>query len=172
MRIKEEIKINTNLEIKTINEFSECLSSKETEILVLTSIKAPEFTKEEEKDEKRAPIDIVCVIDKSGSMRGEKMELVKSTLKFMLEQLGPEDRVALVAFDSDVDSVFGFLNMDEKGKDNATKSINCLKPGSATNLSGGLFKGYELVKERENPSEICSILLFTDGLANNGITKT
>ena len=47
----------------------------------VASIKAPFY-----EPTSRAPVDIVAVIDKSGSMRGEKLELVKKTLNFVIEQ--------------------------------------------------------------------------------------
>jgi len=62
--------------------------------------------------------------------------------------------------------------MEEKGRQFAIKSIESLQAGTSTNLSGGLFEGFNVIKNRESPSEVSSILLFTDGLANYGITKT
>lgn len=58
-------------------------------------------TKESEGDaDTRSPIDFVCVIDHSGSMGGSKIELVRSTLKQLLEILNEKDRLCLVQFDS------------------------------------------------------------------------
>ena len=45
------------------------------------SVKVPEFY-----PEKRIRVDIVAVIDRSGSMRGEKLEFVKKTLDFIIER--------------------------------------------------------------------------------------
>lgn len=47
----------------------------------VTSNKAPFY-----EPTSRAPVDIVAVIDKSGSMRGPKIELVKKTLLFVIDQ--------------------------------------------------------------------------------------
>jgi hypothetical protein len=46
--------------------------------------------------------------------------------------------------------------------------------GGGTNLSGGLLEGLKIVKKRptSTANEVCSILLFTDGEANNGIKDT
>jgi len=121
------------------------------------------------KTDERAPIDLVCVIDKSGSMRGEKIELVKSTLIFMIEQLCKKDRLSLISFDSDVTLEFDLEEMNDEGKEKATNIINKLKPGSCTNLSGGLFKSFDIIKKRKECAEVCSVLLFTDGLANEGV---
>jgi putative Ca2+/H+ antiporter (TMEM165/GDT1 family) len=47
----------------------------------------------------RAPLDVVAVIDRSGSMSGE-LHLVKQTLKFMISKLGDHDQLSIVAFGS------------------------------------------------------------------------
>jgi Mg-chelatase subunit ChlD len=46
--------------------------------------------------DKRPSIDLICVIDKSGSMSGEKMKQVKETLLYLLELLNENDRIMLV----------------------------------------------------------------------------
>lgn len=48
----------------------------------------------------RTSVDLICVIDNSGSMNGEKIELVKATLRFLLETLTPSDRLSLITFNS------------------------------------------------------------------------
>jgi len=60
----------------------------------------------------------------------------------------------------------------KKGKITIMNTVKKLEAGTSTNLSGGLFKGFEVVRERKNPQEVASIILFTDGLANVGLTKT
>lgn len=118
----------------------------------------------------RAPIDLVCVIDRSGSMAGAKLNLVKQTMEFVFRQLRPVDRFALVSYDSDVRTDLGLTCMDTKGMDAAHKAVTQLNAGSCTNLSGGLFEGLSLVDKRTDPAKVCSVLLFTDGLANEGIS--
>ena len=46
----------------------------------------------------RAPIDIVCVVDVSGSMQGEKLKLVQQSLRYIQKILSPDDRIAIVQF--------------------------------------------------------------------------
>lgn len=57
---------------------------------------------EKNLEENRPSIDLICVIDRSGSMAGKKMELVKNALKQLIELLNDNDRVSLVIFDHDV----------------------------------------------------------------------
>jgi Mg-chelatase subunit ChlD len=63
----------------------------------MVNIKTKETTEEQEGD--RSPIDLVCVIDISGSMRGEKIDLVRKTLISLLEIINEHDRLCLIKFD-------------------------------------------------------------------------
>lgn len=49
---------------------------------------------------KRPAVDLVCVIDESGSMQGAKIDLVKQTLLYVLEILNERDRLSLILFSS------------------------------------------------------------------------
>jgi len=140
------------------------------ELLCLGTIHAPEF--EQEDRQTRAPIDLIAVIDKSGSMRGQKLDLVKEALKFMLEQLKPDDCLSLVTFDSEVKLEIPLAKLSADQRAHASDVVTRLKDGSSTNLSGGLFMGMEQVISRKKPNEIASVLLFTDGLANVGLQRT
>mmetsp|Transcript_12308 Transcript_12308/g.15598 ORF Transcript_12308/g.15598 Transcript_12308/m.15598 type:complete len:601 (+) Transcript_12308:93-1895(+) len=126
------------------------------------------------EERKRKALDLVVVLDKSGSMSGEKLDMCKETIKFLLTQLQDEDKFALVTFDTFVEA-FPFEKMTDEGKNKTVGIVENVTPGSATNLSGGLFEATRLVmnsKIEKNANEIQSVLLLTDGLANNGICDT
>lgn len=61
----------------------------------LVSLHAPAL-----EDTKRAPVSVTLVLDRSGSMAGSKLTLVKETCKFLLQQLGARDSVGVVSYDS------------------------------------------------------------------------
>lgn len=48
----------------------------------------------------RTSVDLICVIDNSGSMSGEKIGLVKETMNFLLETLTPSDRLSIITFNN------------------------------------------------------------------------
>jgi hypothetical protein len=89
-----ELEANLHMEIKARQKVIK-LSSSETQLLpVMVNIKTKEMTDEQEGD--RSPIDLVCVIDVSGSMAGEKIKLVRDTLTSLLDMINEHDRLCLV----------------------------------------------------------------------------
>eukprot|EP00296_Roombia_truncata_P007690 JP446138.1.p1 GENE.JP446138.1~~JP446138.1.p1 ORF type:complete len:458 (+),score=136.24 JP446138.1:177-1376(+) len=102
----------------------------------------------------------------------DKLFLVKETLYFMLQKVLKEtDRLGLVTFDSHVETIFPLTNMSTANKQQMTEAIKRLMPGSLTNLSGGLFEGMSIMKNQQE-ADVGTVLLFTDGQANNGLQKT
>ena len=156
-----------HLELTQSLEYDQVKYSTQHNMFCMASVKAPFFETEDRKQ--RAPIDLVCVIDKSGSMDGMKIELVKKTLSFVIDQLKQSDRLAIVEFDSDVTTSVKLTEMDQQGKLTAQHSVKQIKAGSCTNISGALFEAFEIIKQRNNPATVSSILLFTDGLPTKGI---
>jgi uncharacterized protein YegL len=123
----------------------------------------------------RKPIDIVVVLDRSGSMQGQKLDLCKKTIRFLVEELSASDRLGLITYDTSVRTEFGLRKMTESGKEETEQILKKLHSGDCTNLSGGLVAGIQEVQkptESGAPNPVRSVLILTDGLANRGITRT
>lgn len=121
----------------------------------------------------RLPLEVVAVVDRSGSMAGPKLQTMKQTLGFLVTKgLQSGDSLSIVAFDSTVDVRLPLTTMDCSGKTKALDAVAKLQPGSTTNLSGGLLQGIDLLQSTPVPADgsTRAVLLFTDGIANNGIT--
>jgi len=143
-------------------------------LLAMCSLKAP--SSPEDANAVRAPLDLVCCIDKSGSMRGEKMQLMKNTLELLVKRTGlrSTDRVALVTFDARVNVDLPLTAMDSAGKSKAEDVVKTIRPGSTTNLSGGALKAIDIfasdsARPASGAAATRAVLLFTDGLATDGI---
>lgn len=146
---------------------SKLAHNQENELHALLTFNPPAV----EADE-RPSLDVGVVLDHSGSMGGQKIDYAKQSLLKLVEHLKPDDTLSVVIFDSTVDVVFETTKMDEEGRRMANERIRQIQANSATNLSGGLFKGLDFLKAiKKEDGRVRKCLLFTDGLANNGITE-
>lgn len=135
------------------------------EFLVMVSMKAPAI-----EDVKRVPIDLVLVVDRSGSMCS-MMGLVIETVEFIIKEMQAGDRLSVVDYDDRITTLVPLIKMTSQGKNRASKAAKTLSARGGTNLSGGLFRGLQVLQEsiESERNEVSSVLLFTDGQANSGI---
>lgn len=134
------------------------------ELYGMVSVVAPEraVSAEEEEGERKA-MDLVCVIDRSGSMRGEKTSLVQNTLQFIVQQMCARDRLSLVLFDHEVDVVSGLSVMSERNKMAMGRKIDMITARGGTNIWMGLAAGLQVLRTRKEANEVSSVLLLSDG---------
>lgn len=139
----------------------------EHEIYVDAVITAPPITNKVA----RAPLVISVAMDVSGSMSGRKIQMARDSLTKLVEHCLPGDRVGIVAFTDHVDPVLGLTEMDTAGKAAALKAIQSLHAQNSTNLSGGVLQSLKQINDYDHPKgAVRRCLVFTDGIANAGIT--
>lgn len=115
----------------------------------------------------RRPIDVVAVIDRSGSMGGEPLAAVLAATSLLARLLGSDDRLGVVTFDDQVDLV---LPLGHHSADSTDQVLRQVHSGGSTNLSGGWLKGMEVLSAHGRPDAAKRVLVLTDGQANVGLT--
>nr|XP_043632760.1 E3 ubiquitin-protein ligase WAV3 [Erigeron canadensis] len=111
----------------------------------------------------RAPVDLVTVLDTSGSMAGTKLALLKRAMGFVIQNLGPADRLAVIAFSSNARRLFPLRKMSDTGKQQALQAVNSLVANGGTNIAEGLRKGAKVMEDRRENNPVGSIILLSDG---------
>lgn len=116
----------------------------------------------------KVPLNLSLVIDRSGSMAGEKMRNAINAAKYIVDQLGEGDFLSVVIYDSKVDLLIPTTNVINK---HAIKDkLDAITDRGGTNLMGGEMMGFEQVKKNYRSGYINRVLLLSDGQANEGIT--
>lgn len=111
----------------------------------------------------RTPADLVTLLDISGSMAGTKLALLKRAMGFVIQNLGPSDRLSVIAFSSTARRLFPLCRMTESGRQQALQAVNSLVSSGGTNIAEGLRKGAKVIEERKEKNPVCSIILLSDG---------
>jgi Ca-activated chloride channel family protein len=113
------------------------------------------------------PRDLVVVVDTSGSMASEdKMTYVKQGLHLLVDTLDPEDRMALVRYDSAVTVLTDLLEPTEATT--LHEMVTGLYPDGATNFYGGLETGLQMALEAANPERERRVIMLSDGQPTAG----
>lgn len=120
----------------------------------------------------RAPIDIVVALDVSGSMRVEKLDLCKNTLKLLLKELHHDDRFCLISFSDEAKIEIPMLKVNEDQKRVAMHTIEHLSTRGRTNIASAISLAAQIANSVPQPNKVRSVFLLTDGQANVGPTET
>lgn len=150
---------------------------------VSISIPVPDLTE-------RAPADICCVVDISGSMNqmatyedtetgAQKndgmtyLDIVKHAVKAVVQTLSPTDRFSLVQFDNRADIVYNLTSMTEDKVAEALNAVDCLHTRGSTDIWQGLLAGMEALRMGDptgasTEARSRAVLILTDGCPNAG----
>ncbi len=114
--------------------------------------------------------DLVIVLDRSGSMEGQKLSDARQAVIGLLDQLGPDDRLALVTYSNGVQTQSALVPMNAVNRRRLTSALERVHAGGGTNLGGGLKRGMDVLMHTPGDLRQRKVVLISDGLANQGVT--
>jgi uncharacterized protein YegL len=169
---KKLINFETNTLYKSYNSYNDDKFKKIIMSISCTGIKIDDETINKIESNNTFYI----VLDTSGSMSGNPIDICKKTIIFIINNLKNNDKICLITFNSKVYETIELTNINNENKNNLIEKINKIECTNTTNLSGGLFKCFEILKNQEKNENIDkysinNIILLTDGVMNEGITN-
>lgn len=156
---------------------------------LLATIHPPSQPGSDGTPEKRAPVDLCCVIDVSGSMDDDAavpseqdkplevtglsvMDVTKHAMRTIIASMGEDDRLALVSFTNRAKVVANLTQTNQRGKDSLLRAVEGLRPDNSTNLWDGLKVGMNTLNEQTGSGDfntvnrVQSVFILTDGMPN------
>ena len=150
------------MNLSTMLEYSLVSRATEQEMKLLIRLRAPDGALQTRK-----PLNMCIVLDRSGSMGGDRLYFAKQALKTVITHLGHDDVLSLVMFDDAVQVLLEPTLV--KDKDKLKQLVDYIVAGGSTNLSGGWLQGLRLLEHGAKPGFVNRCILLTDGQANVGI---
>lgn len=119
-----------------------------------------------EDESERTPVNVAIVLDRSGSMGGEKIARAKDAAIMAIGRLRGDDIVSVVAYNHAVQVVVPATRVSDK--DAIYRAIQSMQAGGNTALFAGVSKGVAEVRKFLDKERVSRVILLSDGLANVG----
>lgn len=156
--------ISPGIHLRVVPSTPYILEGVENRLYVLLEI----IAEDKEFQLERTPYNLAMVLDRSGSMSGEKIKYAKEAAKLILDNIHSQDLLHLVIYDDIIERIF--INGKRDQIQQLKRKIDQITARNMTNLSGGLLEGQIILSENTDNSLSKRIFLFSDGLANVGVT--
>jgi Ca-activated chloride channel family protein len=115
---------------------------------------------------KRTPANIAIVIDRSGSMQGDKIKQAKEAARMAVNRLNANDIVSIIAYDDTVTVLVPATKASDRSA--ILAGIDRIEAGGSTALFAGVSKGAQEVRKFLARDRVNRVILLSDGLANVG----
>lgn len=152
------MKLNAQLDVDVL------ALQQDEHVTCLLTLEAPALA----EDAARPGEKLMIVVDRSGSMHGEPLDAVRSSLHALVDRLRPQDTFGVVSFDNEARIEVPTRLMSDHNRELVHLQIDGIQPGGSTDIGAGLLLGLTQLKGAPGTGS-SSLLLLSDGHANAGI---
>jgi len=112
--------------------------------------------------EVKKPVDLVVVLDTSGSMRGEKITAARNSLMQFINLLDERDRLQVIVFNTDIITLTDLSLVGDK-RQNVINRVSGIVEGGGTRLYDAVLEAYQGLENTGDPNHIRSVVVLSDG---------
>ncbi|XP_030538008.1 E3 ubiquitin-protein ligase WAV3 [Rhodamnia argentea] len=160
-------KDSTHVDVKILPQYAVVSVSKSCATYVIAlRVKAPPpaaATRSGLDPARRAPIDLVAVLDTSGSMTGAKLQMLKRAVRLVIGSLSSADRLSVVSFSAAPRRLLPLRRMTAQGQRAARRVVDGLTCGQGKSVGDALRKAAKVLEDRRERNPVASIILLSDG---------
>jgi Ca-activated chloride channel family protein len=109
----------------------------------------------------RLPLNFCLVLDRSGSMSGEKIRQLRSAVKWIIDQLQPNDLISIVSFNSVAKVLVSATPATDPGR--LHHEVGRLDADGGTNIGPAIRAGLDEIGRHHSRDKVSRIILLTDG---------
>ncbi len=109
------------------------------------------------------PVNVCLVLDRSGSMSGEKLNAMKQAARLVVDQLGAQDLLSVVIFDDAQPAELVVPCAPVIDREAIQRKINAIEERGGTHMSTGMRLGLQEILRGRSPERVSSMILLTDG---------
>ena len=122
------------------------------------------------QDQHRVPVSVALLIDRSGSMRGQKLEDAKRAAREFVQRLTDVDRLAIIHYGTNV-TTFPSTLVTEESRAQMLAFVNGIEDDGSTNISGGLEAAAQQLRPYVSQFRVSRAILMSDGQPTTGLVR-
>ena len=116
------------------------------------------------------PSDLIVLLDRSGSMSGEKIDQARRAVRDLISRLGPQDRFSLVSFNGSAGVDIPLSPATDENQNSWTSRVGGIGAGGGTCIRCAMEQGVGIVESTRSSQRASRMLLISDGLSDaNGL---